>query len=92
VQRGVRGTLTPDVEQAWSFQRTVADTVRASDIDYIDRVGVKRFERRVRFLDARQRGSAAHICAIGFRALRRTTLRLPTIPLTATCGCASIGA
>ena len=51
-RRGLIGTLAPDIAQAWSFQRTVVDTVRASYIDYLDRIGVKRVEGGARFLDA----------------------------------------
>ena len=50
--RGLRGTLTPDIAQAWSFQRTVAGSVRTSYVDYLDRIGVKRIEGSARFVDA----------------------------------------
>lgn len=51
-QRGLHGVLTPDITQAWSFQRTVASAVRASYVDYLDRIGVKRIEGSAHFLDA----------------------------------------
>jgi dihydrolipoamide dehydrogenase len=44
--RGIEGRLTPNLEQAWRHQRDVVDTVRASYIDYLDRLGVTAFSGR----------------------------------------------
>jgi len=38
--RGLGGTVTPDLEQAWRHQRQVVETVRASYVDYLGRLGV----------------------------------------------------
>lgn len=50
--RGLHGTLTPDIGQAWNFQRDVSASVRASYVDYLERLGVRRLEGAARFLDA----------------------------------------
>ena len=39
--RGLNGGLEPDLVQAWHHQRRVVDTVRASYVDYLARLGVK---------------------------------------------------
>ncbi|HSD54041.1 MAG TPA: NAD(P)/FAD-dependent oxidoreductase [Burkholderiales bacterium] len=38
--RGLAGGITPDLDQAWRHQRSVVEAVRASYIDYLDRLGV----------------------------------------------------
>ncbi|MDX1374008.1 MAG: NAD(P)/FAD-dependent oxidoreductase [Burkholderiales bacterium] len=50
--RGLRGALTPDIAQAWRFQRAVSASVRASYVDYLQRLGVQRLEGAARFVDA----------------------------------------
>lgn len=50
--RGLRGSLSPDIGQAWHFQRAVSASVRASYVDYLERLGVQRYEGAARFLDA----------------------------------------
>jgi dihydrolipoamide dehydrogenase len=52
--RGLRGSLSPDIGQAWNFQRAVSASVRESYVDYLERLGVQRFEGAARFLDARR--------------------------------------
>lgn len=47
--RGVRGTLAPDFPQAWRDQRRVVETVRASYIDYLQRLGVRAYAGSARF-------------------------------------------
>ncbi|MGE5129244.1 MAG: dihydrolipoyl dehydrogenase family protein [Sphingomonadaceae bacterium] len=49
--RGLRGTLRPDPEAAWRHQRVVVETVRASYLDYLARIGVKRYAGAARFVD-----------------------------------------
>lgn len=49
--RGISGSLAPDAAAAWRHQRAVVATVRASYVDYLDRLGVKRFAGEGRFLD-----------------------------------------
>jgi dihydrolipoamide dehydrogenase len=39
-ERGISGRLTPDLAQAWRHQRGVVEAVRASYIDYLERLGV----------------------------------------------------
>jgi dihydrolipoamide dehydrogenase len=41
--RGIRGSVAPDPEAAWQHQRTVVAAVRESYVDYLDRLGVKRW-------------------------------------------------
>jgi dihydrolipoamide dehydrogenase len=38
--RGLGGQLEPDLDQAWRHQRGVVDAVRASYVDYLERLGV----------------------------------------------------
>ncbi len=38
--RGISGKLIPDLAQAWRHQRGVVDAVRASYVDYLERLGV----------------------------------------------------
>ncbi len=47
--RGVRGALTPDLSKAWRDQRRVVETVRASYIDYLERLGVRAYAGTARF-------------------------------------------
>jgi len=42
-ERGLQGTLVPDLAQAWRDQRRIVDTVRASYIDYLERLGVRKY-------------------------------------------------
>lgn len=49
--RGIRGTLTPDLEAAWQHQKRVVSTVRASYTDYLKRLGVTTVNGRARFTD-----------------------------------------
>ncbi len=48
-QRGLRGQLVPDFAQAWRDQRRVVETVRASYVDYLHRVGVRAYSGVARF-------------------------------------------
>ena len=50
--RGLHGSLSPDIGQAWNFQRAVSASVRASYVDYLERLGVQRLEGAARLLDA----------------------------------------
>jgi dihydrolipoyl dehydrogenase len=50
-ERGLRGDLTPDLAAAWRHQRRVADTVRASYIDYLARLKIASFSGAARFVD-----------------------------------------
>ncbi len=43
-QRGIRGGLAGDLAQAWQHQHGVVARVRASYLDYLQRLGVARFE------------------------------------------------
>jgi dihydrolipoamide dehydrogenase len=45
-ERGITGRLTPDLAQAWRHQRRVVETVRASYIEYLERLGVSVFTGR----------------------------------------------
>ena len=47
--RGLTGGLEPDLIQAWRHQRQVVDTVRASYVDYLGRLGVKTLQGTARF-------------------------------------------
>lgn len=49
--RGLRATLEPDPAAAWRHQRAVVETVRASYLDYLARLGVERFAGAARFVD-----------------------------------------
>jgi len=42
-ERGLQGTLVPDLAQAWRDQRRVVETVRESYIDYLARLGVRAY-------------------------------------------------
>ncbi len=53
-RRGVRAALQPDFAAAWQHQRDVVVAVRASYEDYLDRLGVQRFEGAARFTSASQ--------------------------------------
>jgi dihydrolipoamide dehydrogenase len=44
--RGLAGGLTPDLGQAWRHQRSVVEAVRASYVDYLERLGVAAFTGR----------------------------------------------
>lgn len=48
-QRGLHGTLAPDLAQAWRDQRRVVEAVRASYVDYLDRLGVRAYSGVARF-------------------------------------------
>ena len=47
--RGISGTLSADFAQAWRHQRQVVDTVRASYVDYLGRLGVQTLQGMARF-------------------------------------------
>jgi len=59
--RGLHGTLTPDIGQAWNFQSDVSASVRASYVDYLERLGVRRLEGAARFLDAHRVAVNDHV-------------------------------
>ncbi len=46
--RGLTGSVHPDLQQAWQHQRQVVTTVRASYVDYLDRLGVTTIEGAAR--------------------------------------------
>jgi len=50
--RGLRATLEPDPIAAWRHQRTVVETVRASYVEYLGRLGVKTFQGVARFVES----------------------------------------
>jgi dihydrolipoamide dehydrogenase len=50
-ERGLRATLTPDLEAAWRYQRKVVDTVRASYVDYLTRLKITRLHGTASFVD-----------------------------------------
>jgi len=58
--RGVRGELEPDLQQAWRDQRRVVDTVRASYVDYLKRLGVASFSGRARLIAGGELEVAGH--------------------------------
>jgi dihydrolipoamide dehydrogenase len=41
--RGIQGAMSPDLHQAWRDQRRVVETVRASYVDYLGRLGVRAY-------------------------------------------------
>ncbi len=47
--RGVTGTLSPDLAAAWRQQREIVQTVRASYVGYLERLGVRRYAGVARF-------------------------------------------
>jgi len=47
--RGISGALSPDLAQAWRHQRQVVETVRASYVDYLGRLGIKTVQGIARF-------------------------------------------
>lgn len=51
--RGLQGVLVPDLAQAWRDQRRIVETVRASYIDYLERLGVRTYvgDARLRAAD-----------------------------------------
>jgi dihydrolipoamide dehydrogenase len=53
-ERGIAGELAPDVPAAWRHQRRVVETVRASYVDYLKRLGVTRFTGAARFTGPRR--------------------------------------
>lgn len=46
--RGLKGEITVDASEAWRHQRRVADEVRASYLDFLQRLGVARFDGAAR--------------------------------------------
>ena len=50
-ERGLRGTLAPDLAAAWRYQRKVVETVRASYVDYLSRLKIVRLHGAARFAD-----------------------------------------
>jgi dihydrolipoamide dehydrogenase len=67
-QRGVRGALAPDLAQAWRDQQRIVHAVRASYLDYLDRLGVVAYSGAARLrsrteigIDSGERVQAAHI-------------------------------
>jgi dihydrolipoyl dehydrogenase len=66
--RGLRGTLVPDLAQAWRDQRRIVETVRASYVDYLGRLGVRAYAGAARLcapgeieVDGRERVRAANV-------------------------------
>jgi len=49
--RGLRGMLAPDLAAAWRYQRKVVETVRASYVDYLDRLKIMRLQGAASFVD-----------------------------------------
>ena len=50
-ERGLRGSLAPDLETAWRYQRKVVETVRASYVDYLARLKITCLHGAARFVD-----------------------------------------
>jgi len=50
-ERGLRGTLVPDLAAAWRYQRKVVETVRTSYVDYLDRLKISRLHGAASFVD-----------------------------------------
>jgi dihydrolipoamide dehydrogenase len=67
MERGVRGRLEVDAQAAWRHQRAVVEGVRASYLEYLQRLGVSRFVGHARLVGKnrvevnRQRLETAHI-------------------------------
>lgn len=49
--RGIQGTLTADMHQAWNHQETVVTTVKDSYLDYMKRLKIAAFSGTASFLD-----------------------------------------
>ena len=50
--RGIRGSLEPDIAEAWAHQKQVVETVRDSYVNYMKRLGVDAFRGHGALLDA----------------------------------------
>lgn len=48
--RGVVGSLQPDLVAAWQQQREIVQAVRASYLDYLERLGIARYSGSARFV------------------------------------------
>lgn len=52
--RGLAGELIPDLAQAWRHQRGVVESVRASYVDYLERLGVSALTGRAKLRAGRE--------------------------------------
>lgn len=50
--RGIQGHLSGDMNQAWTHQKEVVETVQSSYVDYLKRLKVSAFEGHARYADA----------------------------------------
>ncbi|MGH8737104.1 MAG: dihydrolipoyl dehydrogenase family protein [Burkholderiales bacterium] len=50
-ERGLRGTLEPDLGAAWRYQRKVVETVRTSYVDYLARLKITCLHGAAQFVD-----------------------------------------
>jgi dihydrolipoamide dehydrogenase len=63
--RGLRGKLKPDPVAAWRHQRAIVETVRASYVAYLGRLGVKTFEGAARFMDGKRLAVGEQVLTAG---------------------------
>jgi len=49
-ERGLQGALAPDLARAWRGQRRIVESVRASYIDYLERLGVRAYSGDARLI------------------------------------------
>ncbi len=81
-ERGLRGTLAPDLAVAWRYQRKVVETVRASYVDYLARLKITCLRGTAKFVDgdrvtlgAETVGAGCFIVATGSRPVLPETMR-----------------
>jgi dihydrolipoamide dehydrogenase len=80
--RGLRGSLVPDLAAAWRYQRKVVETVRASYVDYLARLKIVRLRGAAQFVDdervsigAETFGAGCFIVATGSRPVLPESMR-----------------
>lgn len=69
--RGLRGSLVADLDAAWRHQREVVNIVRESYVDYLQRLGVRKFEGAARFV-------APHCVSVGRETLEGASFIVAT--------------
>jgi dihydrolipoyl dehydrogenase len=81
-ERGLRGSLEPDLAAAWRYQRKVVETVRASYLDYLARLKIVRLSGTARFVDrgrvsigAETVGAGCFVVATGSRPVLPEAVR-----------------
>ncbi|MGH8746359.1 MAG: dihydrolipoyl dehydrogenase family protein [Burkholderiales bacterium] len=89
-ERGLRGTLEPDLAAAWRYQRKIVESVRASYADYLVRLKIACLHGPAKFVD-RERvtigteaiGAGCFVVATGSRPVLPQSLReLPRVLTT----------